>query len=97
MLIALGIAILCQFWDNHYVLNIASMLTTISIMLIGWSQIKKYDELSESYDFTAKEIENLKNKATEIQDECSFGHWIENAETAFSREHTMWAARINVL
>ncbi|MBY7649445.1 MAG: hypothetical protein C4617_02875 [Candidatus Liberibacter europaeus] len=96
-MMASGILILYKFEYQSYLLNVANMFVTSSMIFIGWSQIKRYNELSETYDLTAKEIENLIEEGNLIVDECSFGHWVEDSETAFSREHTMWGARRNVV
>jgi SMODS and SLOG-associating 2TM effector domain 1/SMODS and SLOG-associating 2TM effector domain 3 len=69
------------------------LITTILASLIGWVQIKKYNELSASYALTAHEIGLIKEQAFYISSESDFANFIRDAETAFSREHTQWQAR----
>lgn len=69
------------------------LVTTIISALIGWVQIKKYNELSASYALTAYEIGLIKEQSYYISGENEFLDFIRDAETAFSREHTQWQAR----
>lgn len=69
------------------------LITTIISALIGWVQIKKYNELSASYALTAHEIGLIKEQSYYILGENDFLGFIRDAETAFSREHTQWQAR----
>ena len=61
--------------------------------LIGWSQAKRYSELAASYTLTAHEISALISMFSEDMDEQTFEKFVVEAEFAFSREHTQWAAR----
>jgi hypothetical protein len=61
--------------------------------LIGWMQIKKFTELSASYGLTAHEIGIIKSRSGDCVDENSFSEFVDDAELAFSREHTQWIAR----
>ena len=69
------------------------LITSIISALIGWVQIKKYNELSASYALTAHEIGLVKEQSYYISGEKDFLDFIRDAETAFSREHTQWQAR----
>lgn len=68
-------------------------LIVVSTSIIGWMQIKKYNELAAAYSVTAHEIGMIKitlEAATEVN---SFSDFVNEAEIAFSREHTLWIAR----
>lgn len=69
------------------------LVTTIVSSLIGWVQIKKYNELSASYTLTAHEIGLIKEQSAYVISEKDFLDFVRDAETAFSREHTQWRAR----
>lgn len=75
-----------QLWPIEPVIVIASSF-------IGWTQIKKFNELASSYTLTAHEIGIIQNRIEEINDEKNFSDFINDAEQAFSREHTQWVAR----
>jgi hypothetical protein len=61
--------------------------------IIGWTQVKKYNELSSSYTLTAHEIGIIQGRIQDVRDEPEFSDFVNEAEQAFSREHTQWVAR----
>jgi hypothetical protein len=60
---------------------------------IGWMQIKRHGELMASYNLTAHEIGIIKNASVAVSTEQELSDFINEAELAFSREHTQWVAR----
>jgi hypothetical protein len=60
---------------------------------IGWMQVKKFNELAAAYTVTAHEIGLIKPKLDSVSSESGFSDFINDAELAFSREHTLWIAR----
>jgi len=68
-------------------------LIVLSTSMIGWIQIKKFGELSSSYTLTAHEIGLIKENHIEARSEEGFSSFVNEAELAFSREHTQWVAR----
>lgn len=58
----------------------------------AWSRTKDYAELAEAYAVTAQEIGLLRAEAMP-SDEDEWAGFVERAERAFSREHTLWRAR----
>ncbi|MCW5211958.1 DUF4231 domain-containing protein [Desulfobulbus sp. TB] len=67
-------------------------LLVMAAGLLGWTQAKRYSELASSYSLTAREISRLQKRMADVTEE-QFGDFVNDAETAFSREHTQWAAR----
>ncbi|QGG93258.1 DUF4231 domain-containing protein (plasmid) [Agrobacterium sp. MA01] len=74
------------FWPIEPVIVIASSI-------LGWMQVKKFNELASSYTLTAHEISIIRSKIPEVRTEGDFSHFVVEAEQAFSREHTQWVAR----
>lgn len=72
-------------------------LILLGASVLGWMQIKRFNELGASYALTAIEISILKSRAPEIVDDTTLSLFIDDAEEAFSREHTQWLARRSVL
>ncbi|WP_205408962.1 SLATT domain-containing protein, partial [Acidiphilium sp. JA12-A1] len=68
-------------------------LIVIASSVLGWVQIKKFNELAASYTLTAHEIGILQNRIGEITSEFDLSEFINDSELAFSREHTQWVAR----
>lgn len=69
----------------------------LAASVLGWMQIKRFNELGASYALTASEISILKSRAPEITDDEGLSLFIDDAEEAFSREHTQWLARRSAL
>ncbi|MFZ1895267.1 MAG: DUF4231 domain-containing protein [Rhodoplanes sp.] len=65
----------------------------IACSVIGWMQIKKFSELAAAYTVTAHEIGLISPKLDAVQTESELSDFVNEAEQAFSREHTMWIAR----
>ncbi|MEF2559366.1 DUF4231 domain-containing protein [Aurantimonas sp. C2-5-R2] len=61
--------------------------------IIGWTQVKKFNELASSYTLTAHEIGIIQGRVKEVATEPEFSDFVNEAEQAFSREHTQWVAR----
>lgn len=72
-------------------------LILLGASVLGWMQIKRFNELGASYGLTAAEIGILKSRAPEIADAAALSIFIDDAEEAFSREHTQWLARRSAL
>ena len=68
-------------------------IIVLAASVLGWMQIKRFNELAASYSLTASEIAILKSAADEVLDEETLSAFIDDAEEAFSREHTQWLAR----
>jgi len=71
----------------------AEIISVIIVGILTWMQLKKYRELSASYSFTAHEIGIIESKISNVQNEEELSEFIQDAENAFSREHTQWIAR----
>jgi hypothetical protein len=61
--------------------------------IIGWMHIKKFSELKAAYTVAAHEIGLIKPRLEDVANELEFSTCVNDAELAFSREHTMWIAR----
>lgn len=72
------------------------VVITLAASLLSWIQAKRFTELSASYALTAHEIGFINEKLVEITTEADFSKFVGDAENAFSREHTQWAARRDV-
>jgi hypothetical protein len=68
-------------------------IIVLASSIIGWMQIKKFNELASAYTLTAFEIGIIQGKAQENMSEVEFANFVNEAERAFSREHTQWSAR----
>jgi hypothetical protein len=91
-LVAIGLALArialpdWELWPIEPVIVFASAI-------VGWSQVKKFNELATSYALTAHEIGIIQGGIDAVSTEQAFSDFINEAEQAFSREHTQWVAR----
>lgn len=69
------------------------LMACLASSFIAWLQLKRFQELTESYGITATELNLIKSKVRHIKDESDFENFVDDAETAISREHTLWLAR----
>lgn len=94
-----SIAVLCAifrivfseqpFWPTD-------IFVATSASLLGWMQAKRYSELSASYALAAHEINFIKEQSDMPNNDQDFSLFVGDAENAFSREHTQWAARRDI-
>lgn len=68
-------------------------LAVVASSLIGWTQLRRFDDLASAYSLTAHEVGIIRSRFTDIVDSVALGQFVSDAENAFSREHTQWAAR----
>jgi hypothetical protein len=69
------------------------VVATSAGAVLTWLQAKKHNELNSAYALTAHEIALIKGEADSVHNENELSEYVINSESAFSREHTQWAAR----
>lgn len=73
--------------------NITAVLVTLASSTIAWMQLERYQELTQSYALTATELGLIQTKLKHIDSDEDLSKFVDDAESAISREHTMWLAR----
>lgn len=73
--------------------DLTSIMIVIATSAISIMEMNKYRELERSYSFTAFELNNIRNRFGLITNDEDLNIFVEEAEQAISREHTMWLAR----
>lgn len=68
-------------------------LIVVVTSAIGWMQMKRHSELMASYNLTAHEIGINRSNSDAVKTENELSSFVNEAELAFSREHTQWVAR----
>lgn len=69
------------------------VFAVVASSIIGWKQIRRFDELASAYGLTAHELGIIKSRYSAVTTAAQLGQFVADAENAFSREHTQWAAR----
>lgn len=77
-------------------INLIPIVITCAAAVAAWSQMKRHDELAQSYALAAQELEEIEAIACNQANENAFSQLVEQAENSISREHTMWCARRDV-
>lgn len=90
-------AILYVLFASRAVLKVFPLPTDLLLVsasaVLGWMQIKRFNELAGSYALTAHEISLVEGRLDRISVEGDLAEFVSEAELLFSREHTQWAAR----
>lgn len=73
--------------------DFVALAAAISAMATAWTQINRNDELAKSYGVAAQELILLKGELELADTEEEFTAIVDDAESAVSREHTMWMAK----
>lgn len=90
--VAAAVSVLSRISNPDWVLPTEPLIVAAS-SIIGWMQIRKFSELSSAYTLTAHEIGIIEGRLAEADTEDKFSDFVNEAELAFSREHTQWVAR----
>ena len=89
---AISLVLLRIAFPEHEIWPIEPLIVGAS-SIVGWTQVKKFNELASSYTLTAHEIGIAQGRVCEVSTEAEFSDFVNEAEQAFSREHTQWVAR----
>lgn len=88
-----GISTLVKIVYPNFTYYPTEPLIVLAGTMLGWIQIKKFNELGAAYTLTAREIGLIKIGDNCTSSEAKFSEYVNDAEMAFSREHTQWIAR----
>jgi hypothetical protein len=91
-LLAIGLSLARIAWPAWEIWPIEPLIV-IASSIVGWVQIKRLNELAASYGVTAQEIGMINITLAEDTSVKTFSDFVNDAEGAFSREHTFWLAR----
>lgn len=71
----------------------AAVFSTLASVAVAWGQMKRYQELAQAYGLAAQELSLIAARALYINTDEELARFVSDAETAISREHSMWVAR----
>ena len=74
-------------------INLTGIFAVIGASILAWLQIKKHQELAQSYAVTAHELGFVVERGRHVKTDSDLANFVADAETAISREHTLWVAR----
>jgi SMODS and SLOG-associating 2TM effector domain 3/SMODS and SLOG-associating 2TM effector domain 1 len=90
--LAAASAFIPVWWPSLRV-RLTGVFATLAAGSIAWLQVKRHQELAQSYNLAAQELALIAINARHVTTEEELSRFVSNAESAVSREHTMWVAR----
>lgn len=72
--------------------DLLGVLAAIAAIITAWVQAKQHETLATAYGVTAQELASVASEAEALTDEGSWARFVDEAEEAISREHTLWRA-----
>ncbi|MGB8707957.1 MAG: DUF4231 domain-containing protein [Dehalococcoidia bacterium] len=69
------------------------ILVTLAAALLAWLQLRRHQELAQSYGLAAQELGFVCEQASYVKTENELSDFVSDSENAISREHTLWRAR----
>lgn len=92
---ALAVAGVGLFVPDLARFNLLGLLAAIATAATAISHLNRHDELSKSYGLAFQELSLIDGLAERVEGEANLKKVVEDAESAISREHTMWIAKVN--
>jgi hypothetical protein len=85
-------------------IRFTGFFSAVASAAMAWLQMKRYQDVSQSYAMAAHELGLIELQAQNVRDqikaavlpmhaEAHLASFVADAENAISREHTMWVAR----
>jgi hypothetical protein len=74
-------------------LKLTAIFTTLATSFTAWTQMRRNEELRQSYGLASQELSFIYEQASQIANDKELSVYVVNSENAISREHTMWRAR----
>jgi len=94
-MLAVALAVI-QAVSGGMKINVVPVITTCAAAFAAWGQMKRHDELAQSYALATQELEELASLANGQTTDADFVQLVEQTENSVSREHTMWCARRDI-
>lgn len=73
-------------------IDLLGLTGTLAAAVVTWLQMKQHQTLARSYSVTALELATINNQIPLQQTEADWASFVDDAEGAISREHTLWIA-----
>lgn len=90
---AVVLAIAGVFSDDIANLNLLGLAAAVAAAATAWSQVGRHEEQSRAYAIAYQELLLMLSLGPAVVDEAGLTRLVTTAESAISREHTLWAAK----
>ncbi len=75
------------------IIQLTGVFTTLATAFMAWNQMKRNEELAQSYGMATQELIFIYEQAIQVKTEEELSNYVISSENAISREHKMWLAR----
>lgn len=82
--------------SGHLDFDLLGIIGAATAAAGAWLQMKEHATLAEAYAVTERDLNLVKARIHEPTNEAEWAKFVEDAEQAMSREHTLWTARRGV-
>jgi hypothetical protein len=72
--------------------DLLGVVGTLAVAVTFWLQLKQHQTLARSYAVAAMELGTIKSNIDDQETEEDWARFVDDAEEAISREHTLWLA-----
>lgn len=70
-----------------------AVFSTLASVTVAWGQMKRFQELAQAYGLAAQELSLISARGPHIGTREELARFVNDAETAISREHSTWVSR----
>ena len=91
--VAIGAVKAFGLWSSGSTTGVlVGLVATVGAAAAAWVQAKQYATLASAYAIADQELASVRALTKHAVDEAAWAEFVDSAETAISREHTMWRA-----
>jgi hypothetical protein len=76
--------------------DLLGIFATAATAAAAWLQAKQHQNLATAYGVTSQELASLASRVETLADEAMWAQFVDAAEEAISREHTLWRASLGI-
>lgn len=73
-------------------IDLAGVAGALAAAGVAWLQTRQHHQLASAYAVAAQELADIASRAHWPETEAEWAHFVDEAEEAISREHTLWWA-----
>ena len=72
--------------------SVYSILAALAVAGVGWLQIKRHRSMADTYSTASHDLAAINSTIDSVDGEDAWEEFVDKAEEAISREHTLWLA-----
>jgi hypothetical protein len=77
-------------------IDLLGLAGTVAAAAVSWLQLGQFQDLAQAYAIAAQELLTIKANIADQQTEEEWANFVDQAEGAISREHTLWRSAHSV-